>query len=1481
LTYYASDSFDVVVTFDKNVIIAGGSPELALTFETTAAGPKAVYDSGSTTNSITFRYSVISGNEDTNGVDVAASIALAGATLKDTNGNDAYLILSSTNFPLSFIDAIQPTVTIAATSVITNSNFTTYAMSGTCSENTQAVNVNIGGVTDSATCTALAWSTSTDVTAATESADNTVADVAITADHSDAGANAAIQATDTQIKDTVIPTISFDALADVNLLSSTNYTVSGTCADNTQTITLYFGALTTTTTCTSTTWSKTAWDISAQADNAIVAVTADISDAVGNAATQITVNVAKDTSAPAVAITTPADASQITGATDSATFTVSGTCDENTETVTIKVDGTAASSSVGFVCDGTNFTGTIDTTGLSFASHAFTAELSDSSGNTGVSTTNNVSKINYLVGFTSSPIINLANETNYIVTGTCSVDTETVTVTVDGSLTNSPTCTGGTFTTATFDVSSATDGASVSIAIDHGDANDTTTVIMDTIAPTITLDALADVNTSNETNYTVSGTCDEDTETVTLYFGALTTTVTCATTTWSKTAWDISAQADNAIVAVTADITDTAGNPATQATINVAKDTSAPTVALTTPANSSYINIANDNASFAIAGTCDDATATYDLQIDASSVAALTCDGTNLSGTFNSTSQSEAILSFTIVATDATSNSATSSANSVTKDTTTPTSAITVSADVNIANASAYTVSGTCTEDGSVDLGFGALTTTATCSAGTWSKTGWNVSAQSDGASISITADMTDTAGNPATQTSTTIAKDATAPVVAITYSPDITGANENGYSISGTCTENSVAVNIDIDGLTYTPTCSGGSWTIGSQNVSSRTDNAALPITADQTDAAGNPATQATTTVDKTTSVPTVSISSSPDMTQANLTSYVVSGACSENGLIVTVDIGGISKSPNCTSGTWNTGDVDVTALTDGTITITADHPSATQATATVDKDTTSATVTISSASNITPANELTYIASGTCSENAVNVDVYVDSLNYLVSCSSGTWTTGMVDVSSLSDGTGLLVTADHSTATQASQSINKETSTPTVSALSVSSTLSDSADLSWSMNNPGGFTIDDYTVNYRVKGSPTWLSFTDGVSTATTMTVNTLTDNTTYEFRILVDYDSIEQSPWSNTTEGTTQPDSPLFGPNTAMNVGGSTTTTVVAYQNSTAVTLNGAALTTLNAGDTHTFVSAAFDVIDADKPIFTAGRRGSGANTSKGNIVWQPTAWAGKNFNLNATRETTQYLRVYAIEATTIEVKQGATVLASATIAKDATSTLSWTTFGSYQVISTGSVLAFHNSGTVSRIVDPKPLLPSANEVIGFPSNSMTLTTSSDGTNYNGIHSNSVTESGSLNKSENDVISPEGATSSLFQGESLIISADKKIAGTSYADSNGNCAAPFMPTNLMRTTYALPVTADFVAFASKASGTIAVKNSSGTLVTTLTLSRSGGNSSAPYKVRTTTIGAGYTYVATVPVAAWYQPDTDTGASDQDETIMYGTNE
>ena len=343
--------------------------------------------------------------------------------------------------------------------------------------------------------------------------------------------------------------------------------------------------------------------------------------------------------------------------------------------------------------------------------------------------------------------------------------------------------------------------------------------------------------------------------------------------------------------------------------------------------------------------------------------------------------------------------------------------------------------------------------------------------------------------------------------------------------------------------------------------------------------------------------------------------------------------------------------------------------------------------------------------------------------------------------------------------------------------------------------------------------------------------------------------------------------------------MNVGGATSSTVVALEDATTVELNSSFLITLNAGQIHTFASNQFDIIDADKPIYTSGLRGtSGAPSTGAHIVWQPTTWAGKEFVFNADRFSPQHFKIYAIENTTVTVTQGVTVLATVSLLAGQSSDETWNDYGSYQINSTGYILGFHISNdTFGNYYDPKPILPSSNEIIGFPSKTMRLAAMEDTTSYTYYHSNSSTSSSSLNKADSHILSPQG-TSSTYNSEYLLITSDKPIAGASYADGDGYCSAPFIPTSLMKKRFAIPVSSEWVAFASKEPGTIDVIDTAGLVVQTLTLARTGAELNAPYKVRIGVTAAGQRFTSTVNVGAWYQPNTYTDAGEDDESILYG---
>ena len=152
---------------------------------------------------------------------------------------------------------------------------------------------------------------------------------------------------------------------------------------------------------------------------------------------------------------------------------------------------------------------------------------------------------------------------------------------------------------------------------------------------------------------------------------------------------------------------------------------------------------------------------------------------------------------------------------------------------------------------------------------------------------------MTDANGNNATQASTTVVKDTANPTVTITSSPAINNANKAAYIISGACSENALTV---IDQAWGGVLRISNLYALGldqTVNVTAVSIMPPWPVTADHTDVNGNNAPQAATTVLKDTSNPTVTITSSPTINNANKAAYTISGACSENTRTVNIDVG------------------------------------------------------------------------------------------------------------------------------------------------------------------------------------------------------------------------------------------------------------------------------------------------------------------------------------------------------------------------------------------------------------------------------------------------------------------------------------------------------------------------------------------------------------------------------------------------------------
>ena len=92
-TYKAGEIIEATVTFSENVTVTG-TPQLSLKFD---SGEQAAnYNRGSGTADLVFAYTVVAGDTDTNGIEIAANkLAYSGGTIKDTHNNAAVLTHSA------------------------------------------------------------------------------------------------------------------------------------------------------------------------------------------------------------------------------------------------------------------------------------------------------------------------------------------------------------------------------------------------------------------------------------------------------------------------------------------------------------------------------------------------------------------------------------------------------------------------------------------------------------------------------------------------------------------------------------------------------------------------------------------------------------------------------------------------------------------------------------------------------------------------------------------------------------------------------------------------------------------------------------------------------------------------------------------------------------------------------------------------------------------------------------------------------------------------------------------------------------------------------------------------------------------------------------------------------------------------------------------------------------------------------------------
>ena len=714
--YNAGDAIELLVEFSEAVTVVG-APLLKL--ETGATNRNALYTRKQGTSALVFTYTVQSGDEsaDLEYLDTA-SLSLGGGTIKDPALNAAVLTLPALGSAGPFgslggnqnlvIDTQSPEVDITAPSAVnTTTDSPYYSISGTCSENGQTVQIFVDGSSDtagSAVCMGSAFSGSIDSSALTEGTH------ALTATISDLAGNSTSSASVSLVRDVTVPILSLSAPSGTRVRSATSvtFTVSLSGADSVELSAddlqfSYTGDVNCSGAVSGSGTSTRTVTLSGCSGNGSVSVSiaaGTASDAAANFAGGAgpSAEVTIDNTAPTVAIGEPSDDSinsagsaafevtyvgadsvslvvgnislNMTG-TASCTKAVSGT---GFELRTVTLSNCTGSGTVGIsVGAGTasDLTGNLassasDSTAFSVDNTAPTIAIGEPS----QSSANIFQSVSYSVTYGGADSVSLAPENitlNKTETADCSVS-----VTV-----NSP-------DSATITLSSCSGSGTVSVSIAGGTGSDLSgnsaaavgpstgfTVSNSGLAVTIASPEVA-INATNQTYYTVSGVCSEDSQYIFLKSGDATLTWTsCSASAWSVNV-DLSLAADGPVT-LTAELTDSSWNWIATATQTFTKDTTVPTVAFAETVTA--INNAN-KAAYPVSGTCteDSRTVTIkftDSELLVTTLATATCASLAWSATVNLTSVTDGTISLTADHSDAAGNSATASQN-FTKDTVLP-----------------------------------------------------------------------------------------------------------------------------------------------------------------------------------------------------------------------------------------------------------------------------------------------------------------------------------------------------------------------------------------------------------------------------------------------------------------------------------------------------------------------------------------------------------------------------------------------------------------------------------------------------------------------------------------------------------------------------------------------------------------------------------------------------------------------------------------
>uniref|UniRef100_UPI00387DBF4B Ig-like domain-containing protein n=1 Tax=Enterobacter hormaechei TaxID=158836 RepID=UPI00387DBF4B len=792
-------------------------------------------------------------------------------------------------------------------------------------------------------------------------------------------------ATHDVLVDSSLPVVTINTLAGDNIVNAAEVAAGQTLtgkvsnAASGDTVTIILGGQTYTATVQDDlTWSLPLTQSQLTAlGNGDLTVSASVTNAHGNTGSS-SLDVTIDAQLPGLRIDTVAGDDVINVIEHAQNLVISGTSTDLAagSTVTVTINGKSYSASV--LADGTwqAAVPAADVSRWADGSLTISASAQDTSGNpVNIGTVVDVDLAPVAISInsvTDDNVLNAAEKGQDLVLSGSSSNVEagqTVTIIFAGKTWTTTVDANGdwTCTVPAADLSGLKDGdASVQVSVTNVNGNAASSsqaFSVDTAAPAVTINTISGDNMLNAAeaaqDLTLSGTSTAEAgQTVTVTFnGNQYTAQVQANGSWTLDvpAADLAGIADGS-AAVTVTVSDKAGNPAS-AGASVLVDTTVPQIIFNIVAGDDIVNIAEHGQALIVTGKVTGAQAgdvitltlngkDYTAMLDASGNWSVGVPATDVGALANGDQTISATL------TDKAGNS-TSATHAFDVSLTAPVIAINTLAVDDVINATEkgqdLLISGTSNQpDGTrITVTLNGISYAATTDAsGNWSVTvpAANVSVLGE-ASYSVTASVTDTAGNSA-NTSHSVLVDSALPQVTINAvaTDDVINAAEvaSGQTLSGKVSgaASGDTVTIGIGGNTYTATVQDDlSWSVNvASDVLTAIGNGDLTVTASVTNGHGNTGTgERDITIDASLPglrVDTVAgddVINSIEHGQNLIITGSSDGLASGSALTVTVN-GKTYAATVLADGTWTAAipAADVGALSAGTITVTVDGQSA-----------------------------------------------------------------------------------------------------------------------------------------------------------------------------------------------------------------------------------------------------------------------------------------------------------------------------------------------------------------------------------------------------------------------------------------------------------------------------------------------------------------------------------------------------------------------